>query len=406
MGLQYDPRDALEVVDALISGGASLAVAMDNGHVRVGALSSAANACDLEMVRRLVEAGCDVNERAVSIDCPSEADATPLHQLLDVEKGCSAKYVEQIGVFLLQSRADPNAVTREGVTPLMRAAMHGHVKFARQLVKCPGIKLEAATFGVLSLTALDCAKGRLQVQNLPKERAQRIQQVADIIEWEIAELSGEQSEYYDTCAQCGARSGNLHMNEDCKLIGTRFAFCATCMAVRYCSKECQRQHWPVHKKNCKVLAVMGGSLVGTRDLQPPLHKPVAEMSSEERLAAVSVGLASGGWTPELVGSLATHGNPETLDLMAKVVSAFETGECSSFPYDVGMQALQLEAAGDLPAGSALEHAREQAASSERLSERHSERKRKNKKSDRLDLLDMLKWLTKFSKMNHSGSSEA
>ena len=26
--------------------------------------------------------------------------------------------------------------------------------------------------------------------------------------------------------------------------------CTACWLVRYCSKECQKQHWPVHKQTC------------------------------------------------------------------------------------------------------------------------------------------------------------
>ena len=26
--------------------------------------------------------------------------------------------------------------------------------------------------------------------------------------------------------------------------------CTACNLVRYCSKECQKQHWPVHKQTC------------------------------------------------------------------------------------------------------------------------------------------------------------
>ena len=43
------------------------------------------------------------------------------------------------------------------------------------------------------------------------------------------------------CAACGTSS-----------IPTDAAFktCARCKAVQYCSKDCQRTHWPVHKATC------------------------------------------------------------------------------------------------------------------------------------------------------------
>jgi hypothetical protein len=30
--------------------------------------------------------------------------------------------------------------------------------------------------------------------------------------------------------------------------------CARCMSIRYCSRECQSQHWGVHKKSCKKVS--------------------------------------------------------------------------------------------------------------------------------------------------------
>ncbi|KAI9025463.1 hypothetical protein DFJ74DRAFT_717798 [Hyaloraphidium curvatum] len=47
------------------------------------------------------------------------------------------------------------------------------------------------------------------------------------------------------CAYCEAYSGN----ERADLLR-----CSACRSVRYCSKECQRKHWPNHKKICGELA--------------------------------------------------------------------------------------------------------------------------------------------------------
>ena len=42
------------------------------------------------------------------------------------------------------------------------------------------------------------------------------------------------------CANCDAMASNTHLRK-----------CAACKRVAYCSKECQKKHWPVHKTVCK-----------------------------------------------------------------------------------------------------------------------------------------------------------
>ena len=37
----------------------------------------------------------------------------------------------------------------------------------------------------------------------------------------------------------------------CKNI--KSTLCASCKKVRYCSRTCQRTHWAVHKKLCKMM---------------------------------------------------------------------------------------------------------------------------------------------------------
>ena len=41
------------------------------------------------------------------------------------------------------------------------------------------------------------------------------------------------------CAECG------------KGDGVSLKICKPCMSVKYCNAECQRKHWPTHKKDCK-----------------------------------------------------------------------------------------------------------------------------------------------------------
>jgi tetratricopeptide (TPR) repeat protein len=48
----------------------------------------------------------------------------------------------------------------------------------------------------------------------------------------------------------------LDANKVCPNCGRRprvFQRCAACKCIEYCSKECQKQNWPVHKADCKVI---------------------------------------------------------------------------------------------------------------------------------------------------------
>jgi len=46
------------------------------------------------------------------------------------------------------------------------------------------------------------------------------------------------------CADCGGVGGE----------GVSLKACKSCMLVRYCNADCQRNHWPKHKKECKQRA--------------------------------------------------------------------------------------------------------------------------------------------------------
>ena len=46
------------------------------------------------------------------------------------------------------------------------------------------------------------------------------------------------------CADCGSVAGG----------GVSLKACKPCMLVRYCNADCQRNHWPTHKKECKQRA--------------------------------------------------------------------------------------------------------------------------------------------------------
>lgn len=64
-------------------------------------------------------------------------------------------------------------------------------------------------------------------------------------------------DYYQfdcSCARCtSAKDCYLCEEEESKYT------CSRCKGIKYCSAECQRKHWPSHKKECAALALAVGS---------------------------------------------------------------------------------------------------------------------------------------------------
>jgi hypothetical protein len=52
------------------------------------------------------------------------------------------------------------------------------------------------------------------------------------------------------CAGCGIKAEAL--------VGGKLRECTGCRSVRYCGKECQLKHWPLHKAPCKGLQAARG----------------------------------------------------------------------------------------------------------------------------------------------------
>merc|ERR1712008_392179 len=75
----------------------------------------------------------------------------------------------------------------------------------------------------------------------------------------VKRMSCSQHHFQSSEFHLADRAGTAVMCGSCSNVETGTASlqkCSRCGVVRYCSQECQSQHWPFHKKVCKRLAAM------------------------------------------------------------------------------------------------------------------------------------------------------
>ena len=77
------------------------------------------------------------------------------------------------------------------------------------------------------------------------------------------------------CAECGEEGG------------VSLKMCQSCMLVKYCNAACQRNHWPKHKKDCKLRAAELHDEALFKDPPPKEDCPICVLPMPEHLYAVS-----------------------------------------------------------------------------------------------------------------------
>ena len=82
------------------------------------------------------------------------------------------------------------------------------------------------------------------------------------------------------CANCTLKTGSQgHPGvAECEKLGTMV--CSGCHLVKYCSKRCQKQHWPAHKVDCKSLYAKEDWLKGS------MYEMTAEDASAKRMPLI------------------------------------------------------------------------------------------------------------------------
>jgi len=65
------------------------------------------------------------------------------------------------------------------------------------------------------------------------------------------------------------RCSNLSGQSELLLVSGRSNMCAGCLVARYCSRDCQRQHWKQHKPVCKALAAAAAKMANADPAAAP-----------------------------------------------------------------------------------------------------------------------------------------
>ncbi|TBU44049.1 hypothetical protein BD309DRAFT_863131 [Dichomitus squalens] len=155
-------------------------------------------------------------EHGAPPDVPDIVGYTALHHV------CMAHSRPDLARILLEHGADPNSQDKFGSVPLMGAFQNNSVEAVEVLMEF-GAKLDIED-------ADGCTPDEFYIKCGPTI-------TAAVQKWK-RKRSGESTAMDEKrCAACGSSAGTLK-------------FCNACHAIRYCSKQCQRSHWSLHKTRC------------------------------------------------------------------------------------------------------------------------------------------------------------
>jgi hypothetical protein len=162
-----------------------------------------------------------VQEANCKVDAKDFAGFTPLHHCV----GCFANNLtRKIATVLLEAGADPNCPNRLGETPLFEATRSGNIINVEFLLD-HGARVDLCNNS--GITLMSVATGKPEIIQVFSGKIVKPNLLAASI----------QKELRVTCAVCESSS-------NCKR-------CTGCYQLWYCSPDCQKSHWNVHKDACK-----------------------------------------------------------------------------------------------------------------------------------------------------------
>lgn len=174
---------------------------------------------------------------------------------------------------LVRGGASVNQATTDGDTPLMLAAESGRTNIVEYLMsECDALVNQPDMNGYTPLSAAS-EQGHLVIVKLLVKGGAKVNQVANdgftplliaakngqtsVARWLIKHGGADPSVKVEsvTAAQIAKHHGHHDLarrlqcaNPGCAHAGMKM--CSGCMTTRYCSSECQRAHWKVHKVDC------------------------------------------------------------------------------------------------------------------------------------------------------------
>ncbi|XP_019646565.1 PREDICTED: ankyrin repeat and EF-hand domain-containing protein 1-like [Branchiostoma belcheri] len=169
-----------------------------------------------DIVRLLIRKGASVSKRV-----EATIQASPLH-------GAASRGHTEVVELLVRHGATLDMQDGMQATPIMAACMYKRVDTVRRLIEL-GARVDLTT--IFGNTAQWFCEFDFVNQNCDFSRKELVGLVQEALQTKLLRCCNP------SCGKPGYRS-NLKL-------------CAQCKLTRYCSRDCQKQHWTVgHKKSC------------------------------------------------------------------------------------------------------------------------------------------------------------